>query len=65
MLKKLGIEYRNAYQTRHSFASMLITNDENIHKISKYLGHKDTTMLTTTYGKYIDEDDNHGFKNNY
>ena len=46
LLKSAGIEYRNFYQTRHSFASMLITNNENIHKIAKYLGHKDTTMVT-------------------
>lgn len=65
LLKQTGIKYRNPYQTRHTFASMLITNNENIHKVSKYLGHKDTTMVTKIYGKYIDEDDNHGFKNNY
>lgn len=65
LLKDADITYRNFYQTRHTFASMLITNNENIHKIAKYLGHKDTTMVTKIYGKYIEEGETHGFKQNY
>lgn len=65
LLKNADITYRNFYQGRHTFASMLITNNENIHKIAKYLGHKDTTMVTKIYGKYIEEGESHGFNQNY
>ena len=66
LLKKAKIKYRNPYQMRHTFASMLITDGENIHKVAHYLGHKNTNMVTKTYGKYIAGDcEGHGFKKDY
>lgn len=51
------IKYRNPYQIRHTFASMLVSQGENTFKIAKYLGHKDTEMVTKIYGKYVPEDE--------
>lgn len=62
----LDIKYRNPYQMRHTFASMLISKGENIHKVAKYLGHKNIKMVIGIYGKFIPEDTNNGlFVNNY
>ena len=51
---------------RHTFASMLISNGENIHKVAKYLGHKNIKMIIEIYGKFIPEESNGGlFIKNY
>lgn len=52
-LKKLGIEYRNLYQMRHTFASMMISNGEDILWVSNMLGHKDSSMTLEVYARYI------------
>ncbi len=41
-LKRLDIQYRNLYQMRHSFASLMISNGEDILWVSHMLGHKDS-----------------------
>ncbi len=63
----INIKYRNPYQMRHTFASMLLSNGENALKVAKYLGHKDTEMVTKIYGKYIpqNESDVNCFKGTY
>lgn len=63
----INIKYRNPYQMRHTFASMLLSNGENALKVAKYLGHKDTEMVTKIYGKYIpkNESDVNCFKGAY
>lgn len=67
IFSSLNIKYRNPYQMRHTFASMLLSNGENALKVAKYLGHKDTEMVTKIYGKYIpqNESDVNCFKGNY
>lgn len=66
LFDQLDIKYRNPYQMRHTFASMLISKGENIHKVAKYLGHKNIKMVIGIYGKFIPEDNNNGlFINNY
>ena len=49
LLIKLGFEIRSIYQTRHSFASNMLSNGENQLWVSQMLGHKD---FNTTYSKY-------------
>lgn len=51
------LEYRNPYQLRHTYASMLVSRGVNIAKIAAQLGHKNTKMVIEIYGKYIPEDD--------
>lgn len=60
LFENLTIKYRNPYQMRHTFASMLISNGENIHKVAKYLGHKNIKMIIEIYGKFIPEESNNG-----
>lgn len=52
LLKKCGYEYRTIYQTRHTFASMMVEN-EDILWVSKMLGHKDSTITLQRYAKYL------------
>ena len=46
---------------------ILLSNGENALKVAKYLGHKDTEMVTKIYGKYIpqNESDVNCFKGAY
>lgn len=56
-LKKAGVDYRYPYQTRHTFASMMLTDGEHIVWLSKQLGHTDWSFTARTYAKYIEDDD--------
>ena len=53
LLKEQNIEYRNMYQMRHTFASLMISKGENILWVSKMLGHKDTSMTLDVYAQYM------------
>ncbi len=52
-LKRAGVRYRNPYQTRHTFASMMLSAGENIMWVANQMGHVDTEMVMRTYGKWI------------
>ena len=53
ILKKLNISYRNLYQMRHTFASMMIASGEDILWVSSMLGHKNANITLQVYAKYI------------
>lgn len=53
ILAKLGIEYRNLYQMRHTFASQMLMNNEDILWVSKMLGHKNSSTTLEYYARYI------------
>ena len=53
LLKKLDLKYRSIYQTRHTFASNMISNDENLLWVSQMLGHKTLNTTLKKYSKYI------------
>ncbi|MDQ1341001.1 MAG: Integrase [Campylobacterota bacterium] len=53
LLKELDIPYRNLYQMRHTFASMMISEGEDILWVSNMLGHKDSSMTLQKYARYI------------
>ncbi|WP_345984786.1 tyrosine-type recombinase/integrase [Sulfurimonas sp. HSL-1656] len=57
LLKKLGIEYRTIYQMRHTFATVMIENGEDILWVSHMLGHTDTSMTLQMYAKYRKQKD--------
>ena len=57
LLNKLNIEYRSIYQTRHSFASNMISNGENIFWVSQMLGHKSLNITLEKYSKFIKNDE--------
>lgn len=52
-LKKTGIEYRNPYQTRHTFASTLLSRGENPLWVAQQMGHKDWGQIIKIYGRWI------------
>ena len=55
-LAKAGVEYRPINQSRHTFASRMLTMDMDRNWIIRQLGHTDFTMLNKHYGKYIDSE---------
>ncbi len=52
-MKKAGVRYRNPYQTRHTYASMMLSGGENIMWVASQMGHVDTEMVMRTYGEWI------------
>lgn len=55
-LKAAGIKYRNPYQTRHTFASMLLSQGKNPSWLAEQMGHKDWGMLRKVYGRWLPND---------
>lgn len=56
IMARAGIEYRNPYQIRHTYASTLLTAGANPWYVAQQLGHEDVEMVYRTYGKFIRED---------
>jgi len=52
-IESCGIEYRTIYQTRHSFATMMLSNGEDILWVSHTLGHKNSSITLEIYARYI------------
>lgn len=51
-----GVDYRNPYQVRHTYASTLLTDGHNPWYVAAQLGHEDVEMVFRTYGRFIRED---------
>lgn len=51
-LKKLGMRHRKAYNTRHTYATMLLMAGANPAFVASQLGHS-VTMTLTVYSKWI------------
>ncbi|MEP4742786.1 tyrosine-type recombinase/integrase [Saccharospirillum sp.] len=52
-IKASGVAYRNPYQTRHTYASTLLSKGENPLKVAYQMGHKDWGMIRSVYGRWI------------
>jgi integrase len=52
-LKRAGVRYRYPYQTRHTFASTLLSAGENPVWVATMMGHKDWAMIIKVYGRWI------------
>lgn len=62
-LRKAKVRYRNPYQTRHTYASMMLSAGEHPMWVAKQMGHKDWTMIARVYGRWIPtENDTSGDK---
>ena len=48
-LRKAGIRYRNPYQTRHTFATQMISRGANLFWLASQMGHKGPEMLFRHY----------------
>lgn len=53
-LRALGIRSRDAYQTRHTYATTALMAGVNPAYISRQLGHRSAAMLFKHYSKWID-----------
>ena len=56
-LKKTTVTYRWPYQTRHTFASMMLSAGENLLWVSNAMGHKSTKETLDTYSRWIKDSD--------
>ena len=54
IFKKIGIEYREMRQTRHSFATYHLSQGKNPLHIAKVMGHRNAEMVINVYSKHID-----------
>ncbi|VVD28451.1 site-specific integrase [Paraburkholderia dioscoreae] len=52
-LKHAGVRYRNPYQTRHTYASMMLSAGEHPMWVAKQMGHADWTMIARVYGRWM------------
>jgi len=48
-----GVPYRKPYSTRHTYASMMLSNGVNPMLVAKQMGHKDWGMLRKVYGRWL------------
>jgi len=53
LLKKVNIPYRVMYNTRHTFATLMIKQQVPIHLVSQTLGHKTIYETLNTYTKFL------------
>ena len=54
-VKKSGVKYRTQYNTRHTYASTMLTENKPIAWVAKQLGHSDIAMTLNTYARWIPE----------
>jgi len=56
-LRRLGIRSRDAYQCRHTYATLALMAGVNPAYIARQMGHKTMVMLLSRYAKWIDQAD--------
>ncbi|MFT6198230.1 MAG: integrase [Nonlabens sp.] len=52
-LERVSVKYRCPYQTRHSYASMMLSRGENPMWVASQMGHSDWGMIRKVYGRWI------------
>jgi integrase len=52
-LKRAGPRPRTPYNTRHTFASQLLSRGADIARVARLMGHANTKMVITRYWKWI------------
>lgn len=63
LIHKADIPYRQPYQMRHTYASMLLSRGENPLWVATQMGHVDTEMITRVYARWIpQENESLGYK---
>ncbi|TPE46598.1 site-specific integrase [Maribrevibacterium harenarium] len=53
LLKRLGLEKRRPYQTRHTAATLWLASGESPEWIAQQMGHANTSMLFRVYSRYV------------
>ena len=54
--KKSGVRRRTPKQTRHTFASRMLSAGEPLLWVSKYMGHSDPSMTLRAYSRFMPDD---------
>lgn len=52
-LRQAKLRPRNPYQTRHTYATLLLASGEAPEWIANQMGHTTTTMLFRVYSRYV------------
>jgi integrase len=52
-VKKSGVKFRKQYNTRHTYASTMLTENKPIAWVARQLGHSDIAMTLSTYARWI------------
>jgi integrase len=55
LLKRCGMAHKVMYNTRHTFASLMLLNGEDVLWVSKMLGHSNVSTTMRYYIKFIEE----------
>jgi len=55
--KRVNLDYRPIYHTRHTFATVMLENNEDILWVSNMLGHSNASMTLSKYAKYVKRKD--------
>ena len=55
-LKRAGVRYRNPYQTRHTFATMMLMAGEHVMWVAKQMGPTDWSLTAKRYSRWIPSD---------
>ncbi len=53
ILARAGVRYRYPYQTRHTFACLMLTAGENPAWIAQQMGHSDWSMIRKVYARWM------------
>lgn len=62
-IRRAKVRYRNPYQTRHTYASMMLSAGEHPMWVAKQMGHSSWVMIARVYGRWIpNEGDTSGGK---
>lgn len=56
-LKAAGVRYRKPYQTRHTYASVMVSAGEIPEWVADQMGHQDTRMVSEVYAKWVQRPD--------
>ena len=56
LLNELKIPYRRLYNTRHTFATMMLTHGFTTpHNLARILGHRDSQMVHEVYARFLND----------
>ncbi|MBM7455224.1 integrase [Oceanisphaera litoralis] len=61
LLRRAGLTYREAYQLRHSYASMMLMVGAHPAYLARQMGHADWGMIRKVYAKWV-ADENPGYR---
>lgn len=56
-IRKAKVRYRKPYNTRHTYASMMLSAGEHPMWVAKQMGHADTAMIMRVYGHWMPDAD--------